>query len=322
MARNVKISVLGRKQGHTVDVDNGYRRAIDEMKECLKREIEVVLPERPDLIVLPEACDRPLNLPSSARKEYFIERGMEILDFYRDSAIANNCYIAYSTIRQVEDGTFRNSTIIIDRVGKVVGVYNKNHIVDTERTNQDIYCGREAPIIECDFGSIGCAICFDLNFEPMRLKYATKRPELIVFSSNYHGGIMQNYWAYSCRSYFVSAFGYGQSTIVSPVGETIGKSTSYFDYFTQTINLDYAVVHLDYNREKLRAAKEKYGPGVDIHDPSHLGAVLVSSNEENVSAMEMIEEFDIQLLDDYMESSLEFHRENTGDDFVSDILEI
>jgi len=316
MSRYVRVSILGRKTPFSVDVNNGYTRAVDEMVKCLQNEIDLVLPENPDLIVLPEACDRPVNLPVTERKKYFLERGTRILDFYRQIAKDNNCNIAYSTIRDVPDGTFRNSTIMINRKGKIDGIYNKNHIVDTENLRGDIYCGTGAPIINCDFGKVACAICFDLNFEPLRQKYEKLRPEMIIFSSNYHGAIMQNYWAYSCRCYFVSAFGYGESTIVSPVGETIARSTNYFSYFTRTINLDYAIAHLDYNWGKLRNMKRKYGPGVCIHDPGHLGAVLITSEIDGVSAMDMVKEFEIELLDDYFKRSLEFHERTRAEDFA------
>lgn len=316
MSKNVRVSVLGRQRPFTVNLDNGFTKAVDEMIESLKREIELVLPEKPDLIVLPEVCDRPLNLPGNDRKQYYLERGVKVLDFYRDIAKNNSCNIAYSSVRDVPDGTFRNSTMMINRKGNIDGIYNKHHIVHGERYGNDIYCGTDAPIIECDFGKVGCVICFDLNFDPIRHKYEELRPEMLIACSNYHGGIMQNYWAYSCRTYFVSAFGYGESTIVSPVGETVSRSSSYYSYFTRVINLDYQVVHLDYNTSKLLKLKEKYGNGVTIHDPSHLGAVLVTSEIEGISAMDMIKEFEIELLDDYFERSLIFHDENRGEDFA------
>lgn len=64
------------------------------------------------------------------------------------------------------------------------------------------------------------------------------------------------------------------------------------------------VVHLDYNWEKLEALRAKYGVQVTVHDPGLLGAVLITSESDEVSALEMVEEFDIELLDDYMERSL------------------
>jgi len=59
-----------------------------------------------------------------------------------------------------------------------------------EETTQDgVLCGKEAPVFECDFGRVACAICFDLNFDELRLKIAKARPDLILFCSMYHGGL-------------------------------------------------------------------------------------------------------------------------------------
>jgi len=72
-------------------------------------------------------------------------------------------------------------------------------------TESGILYGREAPVFDCDFGRVAFAICFDLNFDELRLKYVKAKPDLIVFSSVYHGGLMQAYWAYSCRAHFIGA---------------------------------------------------------------------------------------------------------------------
>jgi hypothetical protein len=31
------------------------------------------------------------------------------------------------------------------------------------------------------FGSIGCAVCFDLNLKKLRLEYVKSRPDIIIF---------------------------------------------------------------------------------------------------------------------------------------------
>jgi hypothetical protein len=124
---------------------------------------------------------------------------------------------------------------------------------------------------------------------------------------------MQAYWAYSCRSHFVGAIaGKGTfSEIRNPLGQVVGSNTNYFDYAVATVNLDCALVHLDYNWERLRKLKAKYGPEVEITDPGCLGSVLVSSEHPTISADEMIKEFEIELLDDYFARSLA-HRLKPG----------
>jgi len=200
---------------------------------------------------------------------------------------------------------------LIDRDGEVAGIYSKNHVVIEETTEYGILCGKNADLIETDFGTVACAICFDLNFDELRLKYAAQKPDLILFSSMYHGGLMQSYWAYSCRAHFVGAIQGLPSAIISPSGETLAETTNYFNYVTHTVNLDCKLVHLDYNREKITAAKEKYGRGFIMKDPGKLGSVLLSCELEDLTIDEIIEEFEIETLDAYMERALK-HRHTPG----------
>ncbi|MCK5269210.1 MAG: carbon-nitrogen hydrolase family protein, partial [Sedimentisphaerales bacterium] len=162
---------------------NVVKRVISHWKHHFSR----VLPDKPDLIVVPEACDRPRGLSREKIKEYYLIRKNQIQDYFAQVAKENNCYIVYSAKLQVKDGTWRNSSIMLDRKGKVAGIYNKNHPTIGENDG-GILSGRDAPIIECDFGRVAFAICFDLNFDEIRLKYVKAKPDLILFSSMYHGG--------------------------------------------------------------------------------------------------------------------------------------
>ena len=219
-------------------------------------------------------------------------------DFFAGIAKKNRCYIAYAGARLLPDGSRRNSIQLIDRNGNITGIYNKNHLVPAETFHMGILCGKDAPVFETDFGRVAMAICFDLNFHELLEKYAVQRPDLIIFSSLYHGGIMQKYWAYHCRSHLVAAFP-DECTVVNPLGETIARSSNYSKLLTATVNLDNIVVHLDENTEKLSLLKRKYGRCVTIQDPGFLGAVLVTSELPDISAKEMIAEFKIETWDEY-----------------------
>jgi len=72
------------------------------------------------------------------------------------------------------------------------------------------------------------------------------------------------------------------------------------------VNLDCKLAHLDYNWERLRKLKAKYGPKVTISDPGCLGSILISSEHETVGVDEMIKEFEIELLDDYFARALAY----------------
>jgi len=76
------------------------------------------------------------------------------------------------------------------------------------------------------------------------------------------------------------------------------------------LNLDYEVVHLDNNWEKLRRLKEKYGREVNIHDPGYVGVVLVTGESENISVHQMLEEFGINDWHDYYKRSVEYREQH------------
>ncbi len=307
---HVRIATLGPRP-LSVEADAEPQRIVERMIAHWKGRFAQVLPDRPDLIVVPEVCDRPGGLSLEKCLAYYRVRGNQVRDFFAQVARENHCYIVYSAVREMDDGTWRNSSVLIGRDGRIVGAYNKNHVVIEETTESGILCGREAPVFECDFGRVALAICFDLNFEELRQKYADARPDLIVFSSMYHGGLMQAYWAFSCRAHFVGAIAGLPCEIRDPQGDLIASSTNYFDFVVADVNLDCRLAHLDYNWSRLRAMKARYGPRVTIKDPGFLGSVLITSNHETVTADQMIREFEIELLDDYMARALA-HRHTPG----------
>jgi len=309
MANYVKISIIGAS-ALRVDPDTPPTQIVHKMIEYLVGKLDQVLPDQPDLIVLPEVCDRPADYPAQKQKDYYAARGEQVMRVLADKARENNCYIAYPAVRHVpEDDVWLNSTVMLDRKGEVAGIYNKNHVTVTEYEEHGVAYADGAPLIQCDFGRVACVICFDLNFDSLRSKYIQARPDLVVFSSMYHGGLMQSYWAYSCRCHFVAAVCGLPSAIISPVGEILATTTNYTDSVTATVNLDCCLAHFDYNWDKFRAAKAKYGPKIDIFDPGLLGSVLISSTTDEFTVYDVVKEFEIELLDDYFARALDHRRQ-------------
>jgi Carbon-nitrogen hydrolase len=295
----VTVATIGASP--SMDKNQDPQKLIEQVIKFWEKELKQVLPDKPDLIVLPEYCDL-----SGAGKDYLSVRKNQVLDYFASVAKNNQCYIAYGTKRIDSEGHWRNSLIILDREGIIAGIYNKNFPTIGEM-EEGTKAGSEAPIIQCDFGTVAGAICFDLNFDELRKEYETKKPDIILFSSMYHGGLVQSNWAYTCRSHFIGALHKGTpSEIRNPLGEIIATNTNYFDFVVTRINLDCKLVHLDFNWEKLTKLKEKYGKKVTINDPGKLGAVLISSEDKNTSIDQMIKEFDIEILDDYLKRARTF----------------
>lgn len=308
MARNVMISAIGARPP-TVRADESHTGAVEIMIRHLLSQIEQVLPDQPDLIVLPEACDVPANYDLTSQavlSDYLEARGDMALRALARVARQHRCYLTYPFIRQLPDRSWRNSVALIDRNGETTSLYDKCHPTIWEN-EAGIVSGAQAVIASCDFGRVGFAICFDLNFDEIRAQYVQARPDVLVFCSMYHGGLMQEYWAYTCRAHFVAAVSgtCGSAHILSPLGKPIASSTNYHNYATACVNLDCRLAHLDYNWERLRALRQKYGWQVKVHDPGLLGSVLISSETEALCVDDVIAEFQIETLDDYFARALQ-----------------
>lgn len=250
-------------------------------------------PEQPDLVVLPEACDRPQGYDSEAIAAYYEHVGTRNLEAFAAWCRTQRCYLAYSSLYYHEDGRMRNGTTLLGPDGAIVGRYHKHYLTLGESRECGIAHGAEPIVLDTPIGRLGFLICFDLNFLELLPRYQALRPDLLVFSSRYHGGFMQQFWAYHCQAHFVAAVAGQPSAILNPVGESLATTTNYQPYVAHEVNLDQVMVHLDHNRKKLEALKAHYGRAVRIHDPGRLGVVMVESRHGD-TAREMIDAFEIE----------------------------
>ena len=314
MSKYANISVLSAGQivrpytDNTDELVNAYIQHWDN-------EFQKVLPDEPDLIIMPECCDTYFCHTTEQRFEYLKAKSGIMLEHLKQVAIKNHCNIAYSAERYFpEDEKYpsRNSTTIITRDGSIAGIYDKNHpTIRANEVNRSGYSDK-AEVIDTDFARIGCAICFDLNFDELLDKYIPQSPDLIAFSSMYHGGRRQVHWAYMCRAYVASSVVGDQSRIINPFGEEVASTTNYRNWATGRVNFDYTLAHLAYNEAKFAAAKKKYGRDFVVHDPGYVGAVMLSCERDDMTVFDIVREFEIELLDDYFARSLKHYHENVG----------
>lgn len=290
------------------DCRNDPQKIVNRVIRYWEREFSKVMIHQPDLIVLTEACDRPGGLSVKEQFDYYKIRKNQVWDYFASVAKENECYIAFG-MKHEKEGKWWNSCIVLDRRGNTAGIHDKNF--PTIQEMNEIEPSDKISLIECDFGKVACAVCFDLNFDELRDQYAALQPDIILFPSMYHGGLEQSKWAYSCRAYFVCSYGFitTPSEIRNPLGEIIASSTNYYNYAVASINLDYKLVHLDNNWQKLTDLKKKYGEKVSIIDPGQIGAVLITSEHDKISSDDMVKEFDMLLLDEYFNHSRNYRQE-------------
>lgn len=192
MSKLVKISIVVPQK--LSPASNSPEDFIIQVSSHLVAELEKVLPDKPDIILLPEMCDAPAEGKYDfSYNDFYRVRGDRIYSILSDIAVRNQCNICYSSPYFNADKTLVNATRIIGKDGKQNGEYHKNF-----PTLEEIECGvspgTSHELINCDCGKIAGVICFDLNFDELRKEYAKQQPDIIAFSSLYHGSIMQPYW--------------------------------------------------------------------------------------------------------------------------------
>jgi predicted amidohydrolase len=311
MARYVTVSCLAGLCPVDTDVDEASLP--DILRTHWTTQLAMVLPDRPDLIVLPEYSDLPRQRDDSAPRirHLLAITGETLLEMLTDVARRHRCNIAYPTVSPSDDGERRNTMWLIDRAGEVAGRYDKNHVTVTEHDEYGLAYGRDLVTVELDFGTVAPAICWDLNFPELLERHIRAKPDLVVFASAWHGGFLQQQWAYACGAYLTAAVHPpAPSAIVSPLGEVLASSTNLTEYVTRRLNLDRGVFHLD-NVDRLAAAKRRYGPAVRVHDPGLIGSVLVTAETDDLTVADLIDEFDLEPLNDFFVRSRR-HRDASG----------
>ncbi|RKY02891.1 hypothetical protein DRP77_07195 [Candidatus Poribacteria bacterium] len=293
MARYVRVSSIsfgGAGGGGTVE---------ERVKRNLKGALELIdraALDKPDIIVLPEVF--PIT-------GIGIEEGVKaaqtvpgpITDAVAEKAKRYGTYIICPMLEREGDKIY-NSAVLIDRRGEVVGSYHKIHPTIGE-IEAGITPGTDPVVFETDFGRIGCAICFDLNFPDVMIGLKRAGAEAIFFSSMFRGGLILSIWAFALGVWIVSSTPGEMSAIVDPLGRVQALSWNYNRVISKVINLDYAVMHIDYNHVKWNEMKAKYGSGVEIDVSAPEGVFCLYSHMTDVTVDDLIEEFGLERRDDY-----------------------
>jgi len=229
------------------------------------------------------------------------------LQKYMSFAKAEQCHVAGS-MKTARGGKVYNSIAFVDPKGDVLGVYDKCNLTQWE-LDWGLSPGEAAVVVDSAIGRLGVVVCFDLNFEGLRFQYRTLKPDILCFASMYHGGLMQAFWAYERRSFFAAALPIENSAILDPLGRVLAATTCYANVAKARLNLDRAVIHLDFNLDKFPEIERKYRDEVSIQIPPHLGPALLYSQSPKRTAMDIVEEFKLEMLDEYMTRSLKLNDE-------------
>jgi hypothetical protein len=200
-----------------------------------------------------------------------------------------------------ERSSIYNSAILLDRRGSVAAVYHKMFLTFAEM-EWGIRPGTQAVVTATDFGRVGFAICFDLNFREVGAANQAAGAELLLFPSMYPGGLLLSTWAHDFKYFVVSATPRDGSRFVDPLGRVFARSeTAYQPVLVRRLNLDYRVVSITYSHPKLPDVKRRYGPDVDVDIARDEAAMCLYSLLDDKSAADVLAEFGMETRAEYFE---------------------
>lgn len=250
--------------------------------------------DKPDLFVLPEIF-LVNDVPDAwSAPENIEEEGNETYQRLGAAARAYDAYVAAPLLTR-DNGAVYNSTVLFDRRGEPVFTYHKTFPTPGELEKGVSPGTRRPDCFDTDFGRIGIAICYDLNFQPLFKHYYEQGMELLLFPSYFPGGLLLQSWAFLYSFYAVSSHAQGHdSAFISNLGFVVAQANMFTQALTHEFELDSVVVPYWGNHEAVQAAKEKYGPELEMDNHRAEGDVILRYRGAAMTAKDMLQEFGIR----------------------------
>jgi len=256
-----------------------------------------------DLIVIPETC-RGQN-----------ERSLESLDGPTVTAMSwlaqrHRTYIVCPIDRK--DGARRlNSAVLLDRQGQVACIYNKLYPVWQEECLKTpaVSPGDSATVYQADFGRVGLAICFDVNWPALWERMANQGAELVIWPSAYSAGRSLQAQAVNFHYYIVSATHVPDCLVFDIDGEQLvhdqNNRGDHLNVTRVTLDLDRCVFHQDLNlpHKRDRLLSEH---GEDVAQEKWLpmeGWFVLKAKRPGVSVRALARQYELEELQHYINRS-------------------
>ncbi|HNQ34490.1 MAG TPA: carbon-nitrogen hydrolase family protein [bacterium] len=250
---------------------------------------------KPDLVAVPEVFPYS-GLPTLEKKPGL---GTETL---QKLALRHRCWLVGS-IYEKRQGRLYNTALLVNRAGKIAGRYDKIHLTDTE-LKRGVCPGRPDPEpLKTDFGRIGIQICFDVNWPDETRRLVERGAELIVFSSAFPAGRLLETLGFQNRVPIVSAVQQTPSGILDNAGRWLDRTDRFSWWVTRVLDLESAVFHWDYQGDRLKAIRARYGDRIRIETLGPEAWFILEAADPELSIPAVAREFELRTYRRYIKDS-------------------
>ena len=303
--REARISIVNTHQPGIRDEDEVIlARAVER--------IQAVGRDHPDLVLLGEVfANHSRERSGTASREAAQTVPGPISEEMAALASHYRTHIAFGLLRRSGERCF-NSLVLLDRQGQHVWTYDKVAPTNPEMAACGVTPGAMPQPFDCDFGRIGGAICFDINFCELAEIYFRQNVELLMFSSAFPAGRLLDSWAVRYGFAIAASTWYHRNRVIDCTGATVARTSDLLPYATARLNLNRRVVHMDGNLDKLDLMRTRYAGEVIIEDLRDEATCVITSLKEGLEVTDLIKEFDVEPLPDYFCRSRRLREQRGG----------
>src|SRR5438045_6916201 len=200
----------------------------------------------------------------------------------------------------VNDGSkLQNMAVLIDRQGKLIGTYAKLHPTEGE-IGCGIVPGNEPAVFVTDFGRVGLAICFDLNWADQWAEMAKRGAEVVCWLSAYPGGLPLQLYAWTHRYRVVSSVWPYEARIIDITGRILTSTSRWGRLATNTLDLDKQLFHTDNQSQHILPIQTRYGQRVTLDTFTEEHFFTLESNDLELSVDDIIAQYGLVPYADYI----------------------
>ena len=219
-----------------------------------------------------------------------------------DLARKHHAYIVCPIDRAVGDRRL-NTAVLLDRSGQIAMLYDKVYPYwsefDLESAVQPAWT---SPMVyEADFGRIGLAICFDVNFPSVWQVLADQGAELVIWPSAYSAGRSLQAHAINHHYYIVSSTHNRDCLVYDITGEKLEYEYNEPVNVTYvTLDLDRGIYHENFNLDKRDQLLVEHGEDIALEQTLRLEQWFVlRAKRQGISARELAASYGLEELRDY-----------------------
>jgi predicted amidohydrolase len=184
----------------------------------------------------------------------------------------------------------RNVAALIDREGRLAGLYAKRHPTDGEIAG-GVTPGADVPVFDTDFGRIGIGICFDINWPDFWAELKRKGAELVCWLSAYEGGFPLQSYAWQHQFAVVTSVWPYNARIIERTGRITAQTSRWGRLGIADLDLEKRLYHTDGHYPAIMAMQARYGRRIRIETLGEEHMFTLESLDPTLSLDEVAAEF-------------------------------